>query len=128
MSALNPLGTDSVFAAGFPAPQVLTRPDGEFDRLLSEQRSSPKAVEKGLEAAEELVATAFILPVLSQVRNDPFKSDLFDGGRAEAAFGQQLDVIFANNIARAADFGISEKLVGQAANATQQPEELNVLG
>jgi Rod binding domain-containing protein len=52
------------------------------------------------EAAEQLVATTFILPLLQQIRSDPFKSDLFHGGFAEDAFGQQLDTILADRIAQ----------------------------
>ncbi|MBB6430357.1 rod-binding protein [Algisphaera agarilytica] len=63
------------------------------------------------EAAEQLVATAFILPLLEQARQDPFKSDLFHGGQGEEVFGQQLDVIYAENITQSANFGISDALV-----------------
>lgn len=52
------------------------------------------------EAADQLVATTFILPLLEQIRSDPFKSELFHGGFAEDAFGQQLDTILADRIAQ----------------------------
>ena len=51
------------------------------------------------EAAEQLVASTLIIPVLSQARKDPFKSEMFHGGFAEDAFGAQLDTMFADQIA-----------------------------
>ncbi len=50
------------------------------------------------QTAEELVATALVKPLLEQMRNDPFKSDLFDGGQAEEAFGAQMDTIMADRM------------------------------
>lgn len=51
-------------------------------------------------AAQQFVASALILPLLAQVRNDPFRSDLLHGGRAEEAFGQLLDTHLADGIAQ----------------------------
>ncbi len=48
--------------------------------------------------AEELVATALVKPLLEQLRNDPFKADLFDGGQAEEAFGAQMDTVLADRM------------------------------
>lgn len=80
------------------------------------------------EAADELVSAAFILPILSQVRESPFKSDLLDGGRAEAAFGQQLDVILANNITESAQFGIGKALVQQLAGPGAATQGVDLRG
>ncbi|MEX0652916.1 MAG: hypothetical protein WD534_16555 [Phycisphaeraceae bacterium] len=56
------------------------------------------------EAAEQLVASAFILPFLQQVRNESLGSDLFHGGYAEDAFGQQLDTHLADDFVHSGNF------------------------
>ena len=63
------------------------------------------------EAAAELVSAAFIRPMLAEARRDPFKSDLFHGGRGEEIFGQQLDGILADRITTAANFPLTDAIV-----------------
>lgn len=63
------------------------------------------------QAAEQLVATTLVQPLLQQMRNDPFKSDLMHGGFAEDAFGAQLDTQLADRIVRRANWPIVQRLV-----------------
>ena len=118
------------------APPVLTTPAidpaaataGRAAAVL--ERSTPLPAESGFareldqaaarrgrarEAADQLLASAFVLPVLQQVRDSPFKSELFHGGRAEEVFGQQLDVILAERITQAADLGVADALTQRLA-------------
>ena len=53
------------------------------------------------QAAEQLVATTLVQPLLAAVRNDPFKSELFHGGLAEDMFGSQLDTLISERITKA---------------------------
>lgn len=62
------------------------------------------------DAAEQLVASAFILPLLTQLRNDPFKSEMLHGGRGEEMFGQQLDTIIADRIVRKTNLPIVDSI------------------
>ncbi len=57
-------------------------------------------------SSEQLVATTFVMPMLAQMRNDPFKSDLFHGGQMEEVFGQRLDTLLAERIVAKSDFSI----------------------
>ncbi|GAB4197510.1 MAG: hypothetical protein Kow00105_11570 [Phycisphaeraceae bacterium] len=57
-------------------------------------------------ASEQLVATTLVQPMFAQMRQDPFRSDLFHGGRTEEIFGQQLDTILAERVVSRADFAI----------------------
>jgi Rod binding domain-containing protein len=91
---------------------------GNFDQTLQQATSRTEQVE---EAADQLVAAAFILPLLEQVRDDPFKSDMFHGGQAEEIFGQQLDVLLADRISASANFGLSESLAHQFGVNTVNP-------
>ncbi len=49
--------------------------------------------------SQKLVASAFLMPLLSQMRNDPFKSEMFHGGFAEDVFMQQFDTRIADRMA-----------------------------
>lgn len=66
-------------------------------------------------AAEQLVATTFIQPMLAKMRDDPFKSDLFHGGRTEEIFGEQLDTILSERIVARADFSIVDAVYNTIA-------------
>ena len=58
-----------------------------------------KASQKLRKLSEKLVSLTFLHPLLSQLRDDPLKVDLFHGGFAEDAFGAQLRPLrLADNI------------------------------
>ena len=100
----------------------LTPLESSFSAELDEAAEKQK---KARESADQLIASAFVLPVLQEVRNSPFKVEMFSGGRAEEVFGQQLDVILAERITQSAGFGLSEALVRQFEGHTpslSQPE------
>jgi len=58
-------------------------------------------------AAQKWVAQTFYGAMLKQMRNSPFKSELFSGGRGGEAFGAMLDQTLAERMAR----GTNNKLV-----------------
>ncbi|MCC6424083.1 MAG: rod-binding protein [Phycisphaerales bacterium] len=58
-------------------------------------------------AAQKWVAQTFYGAMLKQMRNSPFKSELFSGGRGGEAFGSMLDQTLAERMAR----GTNNKLV-----------------
>jgi Rod binding domain-containing protein len=51
--------------------------------------------------ARVMVAQTFFGPMLRQMRNSPFKSELFSGGRGGQAFQAQLDQKLAERMASA---------------------------
>lgn len=57
--------------------------------------------------AQQLVSQTFYGQMLKQMRDDPFKSDLFDGGRGGQMFSALLDQRLADRMAR----GVGDKLV-----------------
>lgn len=70
----------------------------------------PKAVksDKAIEdQARKWVAQTFFGTLLKQMRDSPFKSELFSGGRGEQAFGPVMDAHMAERMAR----GSGNKLV-----------------
>ena len=104
--------------------------DKAFAQQLQAVRSGasdgldPQKAQMLRKAAQQLVATTFIQPMLAKMRDDPFKSDLFHGGRTEEIFGEQLDTILSERIVAKADFSIvdavyntiAERATGVAAN------------
>lgn len=62
------------------------------------------------EAAQRLVATALVQPVLASLRDGPFRSELFAPGPAEKRFGPLLDRHIADRITQAEGFDIVSKL------------------
>ena len=53
-------------------------------------------------AAEQLVAQTFFGTLMKHMRDSPFRSDLFDGGRGGQAFQAQLDQELAQRMAHGA--------------------------
>jgi Rod binding domain-containing protein len=60
---------------------------------------SPANHDKLVKNARIWVAQTFYGEMLKQMRNSPFKSDLFDGGRGGEAFANQLDQKLAERMA-----------------------------
>ncbi|MEO0515084.1 MAG: rod-binding protein [Planctomycetota bacterium] len=133
MSAIKSISFESMVPAASAAGTGPVRLGGkDFAAVLSDTSANDAREIKNdevREAADQLVASAFILPMLEQARNDPFKSDMFHGGKGEEVFGQQLDVIFADNITKSANFGISDALVRRFQPAsTSNESQVNLRG
>ena len=62
--------------------------------------------------AQKWVAQTFYGTLLKQVRNSPFRSKLFDGGRGGQAWGSMYDQQLAEHMAR----GSGQKLVNDIVN------------
>ncbi len=72
------------------------------------------------QAAEQFVASSLIFPLLEQMQNDPFKTDLFHGGFGEDAFMQQWNQTIADRMTQSADLPIvrevENRLMGGQVN------------
>lgn len=60
----------------------------------------PEQHDRLMKTARVWVAQTFFGEMLKQMRNSPFKSDLFDGGRGGQAFANQLDQKLAEHLSR----------------------------
>lgn len=69
-----------------------------------EPQADPNVNPKLMQAARDLVGLTMIYPILKLAQNDPFKSELFHGGQAEDAFGQQLNDHLTRRIMDRSDF------------------------
>lgn len=135
--------TSTIAPAGAEPPRTGARPAGlrdwatHFSQAIKpddtatdrEQLSREAQADK---AASEFVAGALVRPLLSQARNDPFKSKLFHGGQAEEMFGQQLDGVLADRITQSARFPITEavrkQLLGDPRLHAQAPQSKSDTG
>jgi Rod binding domain-containing protein len=85
-------------------------------------------------AAEGLVATSFIKPILAQVRESNHAPPPFGPTQAEKQFGSLLDNQLADEITRAAQFPIVDRLVAEFtkhlpttdSNPQQQPQGIDL--
>jgi len=84
----------------------------DFERDLNAAAQTGEDPDHQLrEAAEGLVSAALIAPMLEQMRNDPFKSDLLGGGFAHDAFQQQLHTRLADRVVAAANFPLVDSII-----------------
>lgn len=126
---MNVSGIDSMLSTlAQPAESVLWSDpsDGFSLRIDSLQRArDQKERETDVrQMAEQFVATSLIGPLMVQVRDDPFKSDLFHGGFTEDAFMRQFDEIIADRMSKRMSMPIVDAIYKQFAGptGTQQPE------
>ncbi len=80
------------------------------------------------EASEQLVATAFVMPMLAKMRDSTLGSDRFHGGPAEDMFNQQLDTLLSEQIVRGSNLPIVdavEKFVAAQAGLDQRKEAVD---
>lgn len=101
--------------------------DSRFEAVLGGQLREA-AEDKGSdgqarEAAQKLVASAFVLPLLSEMRESPLDAKLFHGGFAEDAFRQRLDTIFADNIVKSARFPLVDRIQADVMRRTNTRTE-----
>lgn len=96
---------------------MLARPSQAVDTRFRIDDTDAKSVETKRDearvAAEGLVATSFIKPILSQIRESNNAAPPFAPTQAEKQFGSLLDNQLADEIARASQFPIVDRLVEQ---------------
>jgi len=107
-----------------PAPPLIpmAEDDTQFAQgLPRHQEKTPH--DKVVETARKLVAQTFYGTMLKQMRNSPFKSEMFEGGRGGQAFAPLLDQRLAEHMAGSSDShlvnAIARKLEGKAAYQQQ---------
>lgn len=91
-----------------PAFGTLLAPlDGATDRKKQTVETTAR------QAAQQLVATTLVQPMLTQMNNDPFKTPMFHGGHGEEMFNQQLQTILGDRITAGANFPIVQTVYKQ---------------
>jgi len=116
---LKPLDTHN---PNHPAPtELLPLGEAQYQHISSRQPKTEN--DKIHETARKLVAQTFYGPMLKQMRESPFKSEIFSGGRGGQAFSSMLDQHLADHMSRAAGSklvnAIARKLQAKAGYAKQ---------
>jgi Rod binding domain-containing protein len=135
---LGPLGADAMIPGfkGQPkqlesltpaAPPLVPFDDSDTDFAPGlPQRNTQDPHDKVVETARKLVAQTFYGAMLKQMRDSPFKSELFEGGRGGQAFSPLLDQHLAEHMTRSTDNqlvnAIARKLEGRAAYQEHQQQ------
>jgi Rod binding domain-containing protein len=121
-NSTTPIGTGAV-----PAQRALSLSPGDreqaFDALLAGKRAAggqdaASRRAEAREAANGLVSVTFLMPMLKMMREDPFKSEMFHGGRGEEIFGAQLDEVLADRMAQSMQLPLADavyrRILGEA--------------
>lgn len=110
MSAITPIfnhGNASHLAAATP----ITRSDASFADLVDRESVAQEKRTAMREAAEQLVSTAFITPILGALRENSTAAGPFAPSTAEKRFGPLLDQQFADRIVQAANFSLIDTII-----------------
>ena len=84
---------------------------GELQRAESAATAGEDRDTRLRQAAEQLVSSAFVLPMLQQLRDSPFKSELLGNTTGEKVFGQRLDTELADRITASPSFPLVDTIV-----------------
>ncbi len=71
-------------------------PPQSFARELDAQHKPDEA----RESAEQLIGIALFMPLLKEIQDNPFKSELMHGGRGEDVFAERLHAQLADGLGR----------------------------
>lgn len=94
-----------------------------FDRSVAASSQTDAA----RHAANQLVASAFLKPLLAQVHKSPFQSELFHGGAGESMFQEHLDTIIADRIAQRTNFSLADEIYRRVARLPRAAAESSAL-
>jgi Rod binding domain-containing protein len=86
-------------------------------RLAAKHALGPNQHDQLVKQAEKWVAQTFYGTLLKQMREDPFHSDLFDGGNGGKAFEQMLDQRLADHMSRGAGGKLVRAIVHKIESA-----------
>jgi len=81
-------------------------------RYAAHTHAKPSQHDALVAQTRKWVAQSFFGPILKQMRQSPFRSDLFDGGRGGEAFDELYDQELTNHMTR----GTGGKLVNSIVN------------
>jgi Rod binding domain-containing protein len=74
-------------------------------------------------AAQRFVSHAFFGTVLKQMRESPFKSELFNGGRGGETFTAMLDFHLADRMARSSGRRLADSIVRHIEQVRKDPRQ-----
>ena len=123
VSALSQFGRPAE-VRGLPLAEAQT--DGSFHSLLRAAGATSLSGEKpnddkGREAAEQLVATTLVVPILAQLRETSRAAGPFAPSTAEKRFGPLFDQALSDRIVKGANFPLVDHLQRHLRTAQAEP-------
>jgi hypothetical protein len=119
---LNRIKSVPLKALSPPVPPLL--PMNDLDRVPGQRASPAEHQDKVTETAQRWVAQTFYGTLMRQMRNSPFKSELFEGGRGGQAFAPLLDQRLIDSMSKGTanrlTGAIARKLMGMRGTAAKQ--------
>lgn len=98
-------------------------PSFKINEGASDDKDKQAKIDEARQAAEGLVATSFIKPILTQARESNNAPPPFGPTQAEKQFQSLLDNRLADDLVHAAQFPIVERLVKQFTANLEQPTQ-----
>ncbi len=86
--------------------------------FAGELQAASERIGSAREAAEQLVSTSLVLPILASMREGTFLSGPFKPGTMERRFGPMLDVHTAEAITSSSRFGLVDSVVDQLVGSS----------
>lgn len=130
---LSGLQSTHPFVSGVSMPLAAPSTAPDFLATLSRAAAGTAGPESkndaARDAAEKLVSSSLIMPLLEEVREQPLDANLFGGGMAEDAFRQRLDQQFADRIVRSTNFPLVDRIYQNVTRAAAtRGTEVNTRG
>lgn len=119
--------TNNNAAAPYPLPQSTKRSEAAFADLLngglatSQEHRSASTLRA---AAEQMIASTFITPVLASLRENSTAVGPFAPSIAEQRFGPLLDQHFADRVVQASNFSLVDAIVQRYLPTDAPPQPL----
>jgi len=117
-NSLNPIGLGSLTATPDPEQRFASLLNRQLDSPIKAPvelggSRSPEPDDEVYEAAQQLVASAFVAPLLAQAREIAKENDMFYGGSTEDLFGQRMDQMLADKIVSSSRFPLVDAVYGE---------------
>ncbi|HZL34293.1 MAG TPA: rod-binding protein [Tepidisphaeraceae bacterium] len=92
-------------------PAQISKSAAQGAALLLSNPAVPTKHELLVKTSQRLIAQTFFGAMLKQMRDSPFKSELFSGGRGEEAFSSLLDQHLADRMASGSGHRLADSIV-----------------
>jgi len=108
-------------ADGAASTQAASQAGASFqNQLQAAQAKKPLTITEARKVAGDLVSNALIMPLLKQIRRDPFgQNTIFSPGTGEKAFGPEFDMQLADRIAHSPKMTVTDALAQRLATRGQ---------
>lgn len=113
-------------SAAMRAMAVQSKSTLRYSDVATDRQGQSKE-ETAMQAAEQLVASVLVQPVLDQMIEDPFRSEMFHGGEGEKMFQRQANHLMAQRVVQGAHFPVVQSVYQKLLKSNTPANPLNRL-